>query len=392
MLNGRGVKIASHMGNLRFRAQIKQMRDDRYCENFSSSEKKALARIIIDQIKSLNPPGRFLKRHGNDGPWIELSKMEAEKKTKQALRDCNRTDRTGYAEQVATPQDVESADERRRNSGLTLQEHARNRVKEETRRRGRGSNANRRTLPTSGAATGSSRRPIQRGSTTAVAAANLPGGFISNQGMEETMPLPFPPMLASAPAQACASWAAASSTVNATPASRPYINAPLVSRETPDTAHSSFYQGSGHNHHQLNRSQPTSNPQPHPALAQYHDDYITGDTFEHHSSAAQAGNSVPNFTSPVVRSPIVTQSKAKFEAHQEPFPDDWTTGHHRQNLFGQDALDTLAANASANLASVSASDRAEQEMLMSLDFELNSGDMDNNDLALSRNIESAFDN
>ena len=96
VLNGRGVNIAHHPGNLRFRALVKSHADQSYCSDYSTSAKKALAEEIIHHIQNLNPPGRFLKRPSrskkasdvDNGPWEQLSFRETLKKTCQALRDC----------------------------------------------------------------------------------------------------------------------------------------------------------------------------------------------------------------------------------------------------------------------------------------------------------------
>ena len=113
VLSGRGVNIAQHPGNQRFRTLITTFRDQEYCTSYSAGEKRAVALQIIKHIKDLEPPGRFLKRDGRgqgsrglSGPWDELSEREAIKKTCQALRDCNRQDRQGYAKGVAAPGDV----------------------------------------------------------------------------------------------------------------------------------------------------------------------------------------------------------------------------------------------------------------------------------------------
>ena len=113
VLSGRGVNIAQHAGNQRFRTLITTFRDQEYCLTYSAGEKRAVALQIIKQVKELNPPGRFLKRDGRGqgsrglgGPWEELSERESIKKTCQALRDCNRQDRQGYAKGVAAPEDV----------------------------------------------------------------------------------------------------------------------------------------------------------------------------------------------------------------------------------------------------------------------------------------------
>jgi len=115
VLSGRGVGIAQHPGNERFRTLITtSYRDKFYCATYSNIEKKALAMEIVAHIHNLEPPGRFLKRGNSkaraskilDGSWETLSKKEALKKTTQALRDCNRTDRAEYAARVLAPLDV----------------------------------------------------------------------------------------------------------------------------------------------------------------------------------------------------------------------------------------------------------------------------------------------
>lgn len=131
VLSGRGVNIAQHPGNERFRSLVNTRQDESYCANFTTSEKRALAEEIIHHIQSLNPPGRFLKRSGRsqcsrglNGPWEELSHRECIKKTCQALRDCNRQDRQGYAAQVTAPTDVKHSAQERAKTGLTLKEYA----------------------------------------------------------------------------------------------------------------------------------------------------------------------------------------------------------------------------------------------------------------------------
>jgi len=131
ILLGRGVNIAQHPGNERFRALVSARKDDSYCTNFSLSEKRALAEEVVAHIKGLDPPGRFLKRMGRvqgsrglSGPWEEVPHRECIRKTCQALRDCNRQDRTGYAMAVSAPSDVALSIQERAKSGLSLKEHA----------------------------------------------------------------------------------------------------------------------------------------------------------------------------------------------------------------------------------------------------------------------------
>ena len=131
VLSGRGVHVAHHPGNERFRALVTTRADESYCTEYSSSEKKAVAEEIIKHIKSLDPPGRFLRRDGRgqssrglNGPWEELSERDAIKKTCQALRDCNREDRQGYAVGVTIPRDVIKNAEQRAQLGLSRRELA----------------------------------------------------------------------------------------------------------------------------------------------------------------------------------------------------------------------------------------------------------------------------
>lgn len=128
---GRGVNMAQHPGNERFRALVNKRYDPNYCSQYSTNEKQAIAREIVKYIQSLDPPGRFLKRPGRsknsrglEGPWEELTEQGAIKRTCQALRDCNRQDRSGYAASVAVPQDVRQVEEMRLRTGLSNKEYA----------------------------------------------------------------------------------------------------------------------------------------------------------------------------------------------------------------------------------------------------------------------------
>lgn len=131
VLSGRGVNISQHPGNERFRALVNTRQDASYCSGFTTSEKRALAEEIVAHIRNLDPPGRFLKRVGRSqssrglsGPWEELSHRECIKKACQALRDCNRQDRQGYAAAVRAPTDVAVNAEERARTGLSLKEYA----------------------------------------------------------------------------------------------------------------------------------------------------------------------------------------------------------------------------------------------------------------------------
>jgi len=128
ILSGRGVGISQHPGNERFRTLISSSyRDKSYCTSYSRREKMALANEIIAHIENLNPPGRFVKRRSdnrNNGSWSTLSKKEVVKKTIQALRDCNRSDRSEYAVRVLTPRDVVVKAKELSDASLTVKQRA----------------------------------------------------------------------------------------------------------------------------------------------------------------------------------------------------------------------------------------------------------------------------
>jgi len=131
VLSGRGVIIAEHPGNKRYRALISTHYDKDYCETYTTSEKRAVAENIIKHIRELDPPGRFLQRDGNckkvrglTGPWEVINHDAVVKKVCQGLRDCNRQDRKGYANSVQQPEDVRVSLEKRKQSGLTNKQQA----------------------------------------------------------------------------------------------------------------------------------------------------------------------------------------------------------------------------------------------------------------------------
>jgi len=137
VLCGRGVNIAHHAGNERFRTLVNTKKEAARSTNIDplsgTAEKRALAEEIIAHIKNLNPPGRFLKRDVRPGrrsrrnglsldltgTWEVLSDREAIKKTCQALRDCARTDRSGYALGVIAPSDVQELKKREEDEKYT---------------------------------------------------------------------------------------------------------------------------------------------------------------------------------------------------------------------------------------------------------------------------------
>lgn len=89
VLGGRGNGPNLTKGNLRYIDLVKEMRHG-YVSCSSVKTKTEIAKNLYYKIKSLSPPGRFLKKMNSDvddGLWIELSEKEALNKIKQALRE-----------------------------------------------------------------------------------------------------------------------------------------------------------------------------------------------------------------------------------------------------------------------------------------------------------------
>lgn len=84
VLCGRGGLTNNHPGNVFFRGLVRS-RQEAYL--FASKREKALvAHGIVDVIRSLKPPGRFLKKDKKD-MWTEIGNKKAREKTSQALRE-----------------------------------------------------------------------------------------------------------------------------------------------------------------------------------------------------------------------------------------------------------------------------------------------------------------
>ena len=85
VLCGRGGATNSHIGNRAFRQLVKQYKD-KYLQA-KKKEKPNVAGEIVDHIRNLDPPGRFLKKDRDTGYWLDIGDMRAKEKTSQALRE-----------------------------------------------------------------------------------------------------------------------------------------------------------------------------------------------------------------------------------------------------------------------------------------------------------------
>jgi len=85
VLLGRGNGIATFTGNANFR-KIVWMYKEEYTRAYRS-EKTSIAKKVIAEIVSLDPPGRFLEKAEDGSYYVEVDKKHALEKTCQALRE-----------------------------------------------------------------------------------------------------------------------------------------------------------------------------------------------------------------------------------------------------------------------------------------------------------------
>lgn len=99
ILIGRGPFINNYQGNKNFRTLAMQHKN-RF-DNASGAGKRAISLYLVNQIKCLDPPGRFIKRpatspnnhqrrlapRGIEGPWIQVNEEASVNKVCQSLRD-----------------------------------------------------------------------------------------------------------------------------------------------------------------------------------------------------------------------------------------------------------------------------------------------------------------
>jgi hypothetical protein len=85
VLFGKGHKCQNHHGNCYFRQAVTNNKIQ-YLQATNTFEKDAIAHNILQSVKRLNIPGRFLKK-AHDGKYYASSDKDALIKIKQALRE-----------------------------------------------------------------------------------------------------------------------------------------------------------------------------------------------------------------------------------------------------------------------------------------------------------------
>ncbi len=86
VLSGRGGRINSHSGNLQFRQLVNQHKHKYLSKQTKKLDKVKIADGIVQTIRRMDPPGRFLKED-KDQNWLEIGDERARKKAGQAMRE-----------------------------------------------------------------------------------------------------------------------------------------------------------------------------------------------------------------------------------------------------------------------------------------------------------------
>lgn len=85
VLSGRGNFVNYHAGNEHFRALVRKHKVAYVA--CPKPQKGKFSRLIVDEIKNRNPPGRFLKQDPETKLWHDIGEKKALDKTRQALRE-----------------------------------------------------------------------------------------------------------------------------------------------------------------------------------------------------------------------------------------------------------------------------------------------------------------
>lgn len=85
VLSGRGNFVNYHAGNEHFRALVRKHKMAYVA--CPKPQKGKFSRLIVDEIRNRDPPGRFLKQDGDTKLWHDIGDKKALDKTRQALRE-----------------------------------------------------------------------------------------------------------------------------------------------------------------------------------------------------------------------------------------------------------------------------------------------------------------
>ena len=87
VLSGRGGRINNHPGNINFRKVVEEYKREYLDPRTRKLEKAHVAARLVAQIRSMDPPGRFLKEDPeNAGRYVEIGDQKAWKSEFFALK------------------------------------------------------------------------------------------------------------------------------------------------------------------------------------------------------------------------------------------------------------------------------------------------------------------
>jgi len=87
VLCGRGGRVNTHIGNINFREIVLQFKPKYLATRCKKIEKAHICAKVVTHVRDAVPAGRFLKRDGKTGLWVEVGDEKARKKAGQALRE-----------------------------------------------------------------------------------------------------------------------------------------------------------------------------------------------------------------------------------------------------------------------------------------------------------------
>jgi hypothetical protein len=85
VLSGRGNFVNYHPGNEHFRSLVRKHKVE-YVK-CPKPQKGKFSKLIYEEVKDRNPPGRFLKQDASSKLWYDIGEKKALDKTRQALRE-----------------------------------------------------------------------------------------------------------------------------------------------------------------------------------------------------------------------------------------------------------------------------------------------------------------
>lgn len=86
VLCGRGGSINNHVGNENYRTFVNRKKRVYLTARFKR-EKRLIAASIVQEVRNLDPSGRFLAKDSRTGDWYDIGDLKARDKTSQALRE-----------------------------------------------------------------------------------------------------------------------------------------------------------------------------------------------------------------------------------------------------------------------------------------------------------------